>query len=92
MSKMLIFFLFPVFALAHGSKTKTIDEAVTLALAKFEAEQSEAIVNGFSGVKAWVSGSKVRVKAYYNMHQEHILYTCESVHSGGQDVLQCAQD
>ena len=92
MIRILIIFLFPVFALAHGSKTKTVDESVTIALAKFEAEQSDAVVNGFSGVKAWLTGSKVRVKAYYQMHQEHILYTCESVHNNGQDVLQCTQD
>ena len=92
MLKIIFSLILSAFVYAHGSKTKTVDDSVSMALTKFEAEQDSSIVDTFSGVKSWLSGSKVRVKIYYQMHQNHLLYTCESVHNNGQDILQCTQD
>ena len=81
--------VFPAMVLAHGSKVETVEQATVVALEKFEKEETEAVVKAFNAVKSWVSGAKIKVKAYYKENEERVLYECQIKHVAEEEEMVC---
>ncbi|MGH1468235.1 MAG: hypothetical protein ACRBBP_05055 [Bdellovibrionales bacterium] len=77
------------FALAHGSKSELVLAATTVAVDSFQSDEADEVINAFNGMKAWVSGSVIKVKLYYNSNKDSFSYECEMVHSDGAEEMVC---
>lgn len=91
----IILFAFPCVSMAHGSKVDTVSTAISVAFGSFFEEEPKDIVKAFNAVKSWVSGSKIKVKVYYNSDTKYnahfIYYICEVKHNNGKEEMACAK-
>lgn len=87
----LVALAFSTVSMAHGSKIELVEQATVVALEKFEAEEPEADVDAFNAVKSWVSGGKIKVKAYFNANANSVTYSCEMKHEGEVEEMVCVR-
>ena len=83
-------FLLPGIGYAHGNIFSTTADSIAVAIEKFQTEES-AIVNSYKGLRAWQSGSFIKVRFYYGNADDSLLYQCEMKHHGnGEEEIVCA--
>lgn len=77
--------------LAHGSLLNLSKMAISESLVVFENSQSEPIVRSYSGVKAWSSKGKIKVRVYFDNNKSSIVYQCEMKHfDDGSESMVCS--
>ena len=86
---MIVALAFSSVSMAHGSKIELVEQATVVALERFGVEEPEDVVNTFNAVKSWVSGSKIKVKAYFNTNANSVTYSCEMRHEDEVEEMVC---
>ena len=84
--------ILPSLSFAHGSLLNLTKAAIDESLEVFVDSKAKDISDSFSGVKAWRSKTKIKVRIYFDENNQSVVYSCEMKHfQDGTEKMMCIE-